>query len=88
MRVVRTYELSQFDGERVPFKTLKERKAIEGKRIGYDLRGSCMSHFGLVTAAGGRGEIEIDGILISVNSIEQIAVLSEQPASIAKGEEK
>lgn len=54
----RQFAPSKFDGERAELRTKAQRKALVGKRIGYDLRGSCMSHFGRVTGEGNRYEIE------------------------------
>ena len=74
----RVYELSVFDGTRVEFKTIAQRRALIGKRVGYDMRGSCMAHYGEVTGAE-RGEIYIDGSPLNLGSIEQLCVLSKQP---------
>ena len=69
----RHYELSKMPGELVDFSTVKARRALIGKRVHYDLRGSIYMHSGTVTACY-RREIEIDGNPISVRSIEQMAV--------------
>lgn len=81
MRNIRTYELSKFDGERIALSDLRKkpkRKALVGKRIGYDLRGSFMAHKGTITGEGNRYEIEIDGNMRSIAGLEQVVVLREQ----------
>lgn len=74
----RQYELSKFNGTKVNFKTMAQRRELIGKRVGYDLRGSCMSHYGEVTGTE-RGEIYIDGNPVNVGSIEQLCVLDQKP---------
>lgn len=74
----RQFAPSSFDGEKVELRTKAQRKVLLGKRIGYDLRGSCMSHYGRITGEGSRYEIEIDGSLTNISSLEQVVVLRDQ----------
>lgn len=76
----REFALSEFDGDRVPFKTVKERKALIGKRVGFDTTQSSFSQFGRVTAAYGK-EIEIDGSPVWIGWIQQLCVLTDQEAA-------
>jgi len=73
----RQYAPTKFDGQPAAFKTIKERRALIGKRIGYDSRYSIFPQYGWVTDAYGR-ELEIDGSAVSVGSIEQVCVLDAQ----------
>lgn len=74
----REYAPSEFDGERAGIRRKADREKLVGKRVGYDLRGSSMSHVGRVTGPGGRGTIEIGGGLMDVSEITQLVVLNDQ----------
>lgn len=74
----RQFAPGEYEGTRVSVRTIKERRALLGKRIGYDERGSCMKHYGRVTAVY-RTEIEIDGGSIKHYDVfEQVVVLTDQ----------
>lgn len=73
----RKFAPSKFDGVPAPYKTVKERRALIGKRVGYDTTLSSFSQFGRVTDAYGK-EIEIDGTAVWIGRIEQLCVLSDQ----------
>lgn len=75
---MRRYELSRFNGEQVPFKYIKERRALIGKRIGYDLYSSCFSQFGYVQNATVEGFEMRDGSTIRRTDIQQVVVLVNQ----------
>lgn len=77
MSLHRQFQLSTFDGERKPYRLKSEKIALIGKRIGYDLRSSCLAHYGTVTGQS-RGALEIDGDPISISSIQQVVVLTNQ----------
>lgn len=74
---MRTFAPSKFPGRRAEYKTAKQRRELIGKRVGYDLLHSCMSHYGRITAAT-RYEISIDGNPVNISSITQIVVLEDQ----------
>lgn len=79
----RKYALSDYPGTRLSISELKrkaERQKLIGKRIGFDLASSCMSHIGTVTGSIGR-EIEIDGNLYSLDEFQQISLLHDQESS-------
>lgn len=73
----RQFAPGDYDGKQVGFKTAAERKALIGKRIGFDLRGSCMKHYGTVIAVHGR-EIELENSIIDCSQFEQIVILHDQ----------
>lgn len=73
----RKFAPGEYDGERVEFATAAQRRALIGKKIGYDTRRSCMKGFGTVTDAHGRS-IEINHNWYDKRDIEQIVVLSNQ----------
>jgi len=70
----RQYAPGQYGGIPAPFSTIKERRALIGKRVGYDRRGSIMLNRGTVTDAEGRN-IKIDDSWFDKNEIEKIEVL-------------
>lgn len=77
---LRKFALGKYDGQRVYLPNLKraaERKALVGKRIGYDLRSSSMMHFGRVTGTIGKA-LEIDGSVRDLHELEQVVILNDQ----------
>lgn len=72
--MIRLYELSNLPGKPAPYKKMRDRRALIGKRIGYDLRGSSYAHYGTVTCVG-RYEIFVDGSEVLVGSIEQLNII-------------
>lgn len=70
----RQFAPGEYGGTKVEFDTAAKRRALIGKRIGYDVRGSCLLHRGTVTDAA-RRSIEIDGNWYDVPQIEKIEVL-------------
>ena len=70
----RTYELSNLPGKPAPYRTKADLRALVGKRIAYDLRGSSYTHHGVVTDAGTR-ELEISHSWINTSHIEQLNVV-------------
>ena len=75
---MRAYELFPYKGQRAEYKLASQRRALIGKRVGYDTRYSGMANYGTVTGADARG-IEIDHSHIPTGSIQQIVVLDDQP---------
>ena len=74
----RQFAPGEYEGTKVSVRYAAERRALIGKRIGYDERGSCMKHYGRVTAVIGR-EIEINGDrLLHYDRFEQVVVLTDQ----------
>lgn len=73
----RQYAPGEYKGERVDYSTAALRRALIGKRIGFDTKQSCMLGYGRVTDASGRN-IEIDHNWYYVNDITQIVVLADQ----------
>lgn len=73
----RKYEPTKFDGEKVEFKTIAQRRALIGKRVGYDTTYSTYAHYGVVTDTN-RTEICVDNSWVYVSQIEQIVVLNQQ----------
>lgn len=73
----RKFAPGEYSGTKVSIRTVAERRAIVGKRVGFDVLGSCMKHYGTVTAAL-PNEIEINGRPHSKDEIEQIVVLDGQ----------
>lgn len=76
--MTRKYELFPYKGTAAEYHHASERRALVGKRVGYDLCYSCVAHYGVVTGADARG-IEIDHSHIPTGSIQQIVVLDDQP---------
>lgn len=74
----RTFAPSEFDGTPAGIRRKADREKLIGKRVGYDLERSCMSHVGVVTGAGGRGTIEIGHNAVALTSITQMVVLNDQ----------
>ena len=74
--IFRTYELSNLPGVPAPYRTVKDRRALVGKRIAYDIRGSSYAHHGVVTGWGTR-EIEVSGSWINTSQIEQLNVVED-----------
>lgn len=75
---MRRYELSTFNGKQVPFKYIKERRALIGKRIGYDVCYSAFSQFGYIEDATIHGFKMRDGSDIRWRDLQQVVVLVNQ----------
>ena len=71
--IFRAYEPSVLPGRKVPIARIADRRALIGKFVHYDIRGSVYARAGRVTGAT-RYEIEIDGSPIAVGSVEQMTV--------------